>query len=374
MSVDCECVVVGAGVVGLAIAAELAQQGREVLVLDAEDSVGSVTSARNSEVVHAGIYYEPGSLKAQYCVQGKQLLYTYCQQRQIPHSQCGKLIVATSPSQQVQLTQIRQRAEINGVHDLHLLSAGDAKSMEPQLECVAALLSPSTGIVDSHALMLSLQGDAENHGATVVCGTTVDSLIYNPEQGCFEISTLGEDAMTFTASLVVNSAGHGACALANSAGNLSRAIAEPVMYKGNYFSLAGKSPFSRLVYPVPEEAGLGVHLTIDLAGRARFGPDVEPVAQECYEVDPQRSESFYSAIRRYWPSLPDNSLFPDYAGIRPRVRFNDTLHSDFFIQGPDLHGLPGLINLMGIESPGLTASMAIAKGVSHTVNRASKTQ
>lgn len=372
MSVDCECVVIGAGVVGLAIAAELAQQGREVLLLDAEDSYGSVTSARNSEVIHAGIYYAPDSLKAQYCVQGKQRLYEYCQQRQIPHSQCGKLIVATSPSQYLQLEQIQLRAKANGVHDLTLISAADAQSMEPQLQCVGALLSPSTGIVDSHSFMLSLLGDAQNHGTTLVCGARVGALTYSPVRKCYEISTLGEHAMKLTASLVINSAGHGACALANSVADSSGNVATPVMFKGNYFSLAGQSPFSRLVYPVPEAAGLGVHLTIDLAGRARFGPDVEPVERECYDVDPQRSESFYSAIRRYWPGLPDNSLQPDYAGIRPRVQFNDTLHSDFYIQGPDSHGLPGLVNLMSIESPGLTASMAIAKAVSNLVNKASK--
>ncbi len=368
MGIDCECVVIGAGVVGLAVAAELAQRGREVLVLEAEDSFGSVTSARNSEVIHAGIYYARDSLKATYCVRGKHLLYSYCQERQIPHSQCGKLIVATDLSQRQQLEQIKLRADANDVRDLSLLSESEAKSIEPQLACTGALLSPSTGIVDSHAFMLSLLGDAENHGATLVCRTSVIALSHISDSQCFEISTAGENAMSFRARSVINSAGHGACALASTLPNSPLSDAEPVMYKGNYFSLVGQSPFSRLVYPVPEAGGLGVHLTLDLGGRARFGPDVEPVQHEHYDVDPHRADSFYSAIRRYWPGLPDDALLPDYAGIRPRVRIDNTLQTDFLILGPAEHGLPGLVHLMGIESPGLTASLAIAEAVSRLID------
>lgn len=412
MEVDCECVVIGAGVVGLAIAAKLAQLGREVIILEGEADYGSITSARNSEVIHAGIYYAKDSLKAKLCVQGKQQLYAYCRDRKIPFSQCGKLIVAADAEQLSKLSQIKARAIANGVDDLSQLTAAQAQELEPQLACTGALLSPSTGIVDSHAFMVSLLGDAENHGAVLVPRTRVVSMRHVDEVGCYELQTLPEDATgpkhtdrqvrtteqmqaeknekntqeksALTAKYVINAAGHGACDLVNSLqssrqhlpkndvmGNAADELTldamgnvmNAVMFKGNYFSLAAPSPFSRLVYPVPEEAGLGVHLTIDLAGRARFGPDVEPVDTENYVVDPCRAERFYAAIRRYWPALPDESLLPDYSGIRPRVQVNGDLYPDFLIQGPLQHGLPGLVNLLSIESPGLTASLAIADEV-----------
>jgi len=362
--VDSECVVIGAGVIGLAIAAKLAQQGREVMVLDAGPAFGTVTSARNSEVIHAGIYYAKDSLKARLCVDGKQQLYAYCRERQIPFQQCGKLIVATEPAQVARLQDIRQRAAANGVRDLELLNRDDASALEPELACEGALLSPSTGIIDSHSFMLSLLGDVENHGGVLVCRTRVKALEYRGLTASHVVYIDDEEASTLSCRLLINAAGHGACCLANSIRPSAGARQlEPLMYKGNYFSLAARSPFSRLVYPVPEQAGLGVHLTIDLAGRARFGPDVEPVEREDYAVDPARAESFYTAIRRYWPGLPDNSLLPDYSGIRPRVILDGQLYPDFCIQGPADHGLPGLINLLGIESPGLTASLAIAEEV-----------
>ena len=401
MEVDCDCVVIGAGVVGLAIAAKLAQLGREVIILECEADYGSITSARNSEVIHAGIYYAKDSLKARLCVAGKHQLYTYCQDRQIPFSRCGKLIVAADIDQLSRLSQIKARASVNGVDDLTKLTAAEAQTLEPQLECTGALLSPSTGIVDSHAFMVSLLGDAENHGAVLVPRTQVVSLRHDPQLACYELQTrqvvagneltdeikgelndksdndVNNEAETILRSTcVINAAGHGACAVANSLSSvrpmppeemqkaaLMNGPMDAVMIKGNYFSLAAPSPFSRLVYPVPEQAGLGVHLTIDLAGRARFGPDVEPVETEDYMVDPQRADRFYAAIRRYWPALPDGSLLPDYSGIRPRVRVNGELYPDFLIQGPSQHGLSGLVNLLGIESPGLTASLAIADEV-----------
>jgi len=370
MEVDCECVVIGAGVVGLAIAAKLAQLGREVIILEGEADYGSITSARNSEVIHAGIYYAKDSLKAKLCVQGKQQLYAYCRDRKIPFSQCGKLIVAADAEQLSKLSQIKARAIANGVDDLSQLTAAQAQELEPQLACTGALLSPSTGIVDSHAFMVSKHTDRQVR-------TTEQMQAEKNEKNTQEKSAL-------TAKYVINAAGHGACDLVNSLqssrqhlpkndvmGNAADELTldamgnvmNAVMFKGNYFSLAAPSPFSRLVYPVPEEAGLGVHLTIDLAGRARFGPDVEPVDTENYVVDPCRAERFYAAIRRYWPALPDESLLPDYSGIRPRVQVNGDLYPDFLIQGPLQHGLPGLVNLLSIESPGLTASLAIADEV-----------
>ncbi|MFK7859897.1 MAG: NAD(P)/FAD-dependent oxidoreductase [Granulosicoccus sp.] len=371
MSVECECVVIGAGVVGLAIAARLAEQGREVVIVEAEADFGTVSSARNSEVIHAGIYYAKNSLKARYCVRGKHLLYAYCQQRQIPYRQCGKLIVATDDGQLQQLEQIRLRARANGVVDMETLTMAQAHALEPSLACTGALLSHSTGILDSHAFMVSLLGDAENHGAVLVCRTRVEAIIHHEHKDCYELSINdGEERSTLTASQVINAAGHGACSLSGTIAQIPETHrAQPLMYKGNYFSLAIKSPFSRLVYPVPEAAGLGVHLTIDMAGRARFGPDVEPVDTEDYRVDPARAEGFTKAIRKYWPDLPDNALLPDYSGIRPRVRIGGELYPDFMLQGPADHGLSGLINLLSIESPGLTASLAIAEAVTAILHK-----
>ena len=352
-----DCIVIGAGVVGLAVARALVLKGREVMVLEAASAIGTGTSSRNSEVIHAGMYYTRGSLKAQLCVQGKQLLYDYCALRGIGHSRCGKLIVATHESQVAQLQSIISKAAANGVHDLVLLDREQALAMEPQLECVAAVHSPSTGIVDSHALMLSLQGDIENAGGFVVLNTAVDQWI----RAQTAIRIVASDGTEIEADVVVNAAGLYAPSLAERLAGLDAAWVPRARFcKGNYFSLAGRSPFSRLIYPVPEQAGLGVHLTLDLGGQARFGPDVEWVDDpEALQVDPARADSFYAEIRKYWPALQDRSLLPAYAGIRPKTSGPGEPAADFIVQGPLDHGVPGLVNLFGIESPGLTSALAI---------------
>ncbi len=364
MSTDCECVVIGAGVVGLAIAAELAKSGREVLILEREASFGTITSARNSEVIHAGIYYPADSLKARFCVKGKQQLYSYCEERHIAHHRTGKLIVATTDAQVEQLASIEARARANGVSDIQRISAADAKAMEPELMCKAALYSTSTGIIDSHALMVSLLGDAQNNGAVLACSAPVEQISMLPRSGGYALSVGGEEPMQLSCNCLINAAGHEACALAYSLTALAEIFRpKPYLLKGNYFRLNGKAPFSRLIYPVPEPGGLGVHITLDLGGQARFGPDVEPVNSEDYAVDPVRSEQFYSAIRRYWPQLPEGALAPDYAGIRPKIEWGGEPYNDFLIQSPSDHGLAGFINLFGIESPGLTSCLAIAEHV-----------
>ena len=362
MTTDCECVVIGAGVVGLAIAARLAQAGREVLILERESSIGNGTSARNSEVIHAGIYYPKGSLKARMCVAGKQLLYSYCAKRYIDHRQCGKLIVATNQTQLAELDSIRKKARDNGVSDLILLSQSDAQAIEPELQCLAALHSPSTGIIDSHGLMVSLLGDSENNGAVLATHARVISLFRNNANNSYTLQTGGDDPMQLSTQWIINAAGHGACNIASTLLELpAQCLPTAVLSKGNYFRLNAPAPFTRLIYPVPEEGGLGVHITIDLAGQARFGPDVEPIEQENYVVDPARSEGFYDAVRQYWPGLQDNTLAPDYSGIRPKIKVQNALYPDFLIHSAADHGLPGLVNLFGIESPGLTSSLAIAE-------------
>lgn len=357
-----DCVVIGAGVVGLAVARALALQGREVMVLEAENAIGTGTSSRNSEVIHAGIYYVPGSLKARLCVQGKNLLYAYCAERGIGHRRCGKLIVATNAAQVAQLQAIIDKAAANGVHDLVLLSREQARALEPQLECVAAVHSPSTGIVDSHGLMLALQGDLENAGGLVV----LNSPLAQAECAQSAIVLIAQDGTQLQAKSVVNAAGLHAPALARRFAGLAAQHVPPSHYaKGNYFSLAGRSPFSRLIYPVPEAAGLGVHLTIDLGGQAKFGPDVQWVkAPDDLVVDPARGDGFYAEVRKYWPGLQDGALIPAYAGIRPKIQAEGEPAKDFLIQGPAQHGVPGLVNLFGIESPGLTSSLAIGDYVS----------
>jgi L-2-hydroxyglutarate oxidase LhgO len=357
-----DAVVVGAGVVGLAVARALALAGREVLVLDAAEGIGTETSSRNSEVIHAGIYYPAGSLMARACVAGKHRLYRYCAERGVPHSNCGKLIVATTEEEAGKLEGIRQRAAANGVSELHLISRDEARAMEPALHCTAALHSTTTGIVDSHAYMLALQGDAENAGAVFAFHAPV--LRGRATEHGIEIEVGGEEPMALCARLLVNAAGLHAPRLARGLAGMPEAHVPTAYYaKGNYFTLAGRSPFARLIYPVPVPGGLGTHLTIDLGGQARFGPDVEWVDSIDYAVDPQRGESFYAAIRRYWPELPDGALSPGYSGIRPKIVPQGAPAQDFVVQGPAVHGVPGLVNMFGIESPGLTASLALADHV-----------
>jgi len=358
---DIDSIVLGAGVVGLAIARELALAGHEVLVVEAAEGIGTGTSARNSEVIHAGIYYPQGSQKARLCVEGKQLLYQYCAERGIPHKRLGKLIVAANPEQTRQLAGIAERARLNGVDDLYQIDGAEAARLEPGLVCDAALVSPSTGIVDSHGLMLALQGDAENAGAQSVFLTPFrEGRVL--ENGEFLLSFDGAEAMELTANRVINATGLSAPGVARRlAGQPADKIPQAYFCKGSYFTLSGRSPFSRLIYPMPDHAGLGVHLTLDLGGQAKFGPDTEWVDGESYDIDPRRADSFYAAVRQYWPALPDHALQPGYTGIRPKIVGPGEAAADFIIAGPATHGVASLVNLFGIESPGLTASLAIGR-------------
>lgn len=356
-----DCVVVGAGVVGLAVARALALAGREVLVLEACSAIGTQTSSRNSEVIHAGIYYAPGSLKAQLCVRGKALLYDYCAERGVAHRRCGKLIVATNSAQVAQLQSIQAKAAANGVLDLVLLDAAQALQMEPELSCSAALHSSSTGIVDSHALMLSLLGDLEHAGGILA----LNSPLVQAEYAQSAINLVALDGTRLRAKSVVNAAGLSAPALATRFKGLDARHVPTAHYaKGNYFTLAGRAPFSRLIYPVPESAGLGVHLTLDMGGQAKFGPDVQWVdSPDDLAVQPSRGDAFYAEVRKYWPQLPDGALIAGYAGFRPKINGPTERARDFCIQGPSDHGVPGLVNLFGIESPGLTSALAIGERV-----------
>lgn len=362
MTETCECAVVGAGAVGLAIARALAQRGREVVVLEAADGIGTETSSRNSEVIHAGLYYPPGSLKATLCRRGRDLLYAHLARHRIDHLRCQKLVVATESAELPALRSIEARARANGVDDIRWLTAAEAMALEPEVACVAALLSPSTGIFDSHAYMLSLQGEAEAAGAVFafhapVVGGRIDA------GGRIDVAVGGAQPLTLACRIVVNAAGLGAQGVARALG-LGEDQVPPLYYaKGSYFSCFGRSPFRRLVYPVPDEASVGLHYTRDLAGQARFGPDVEWVTAIDYDVDGRRAEQFYAAIRKFWPGLPDGALVPGYAGVRPKLQRPGTPPVDFAIRGPETHGVPGLVNLFGIESPGLTASLAIAEAV-----------
>ena len=363
-----ECVVVGAGVVGLAVARALASSGREVLVLEKERWIGSDTSSRNSEVIHAGIYYPKGSLKAVLCVEGRHAFYAYCAEHGVPHKRLGKLLVACRDEEIKPLEGVWAKASANGVDDLQWLSAGEARALEPNLACVKAFLSPSTGIVDSHALMLAYQGDAEAAGAVLALRAPV--LRGRVEERGFLLEVGGQDPMRLRTELLVNSAGLYAPTLAREIAGIPAATIPTAYYcRGVYFSLAGRAPFTRLVYPVPEAAGMGVHLTLDMAGQARFGPDTEWIDGIDYTVDPRRGDKFYAAIRTYWPALPDGALQPGYAGVRPKISSPKEPAADFAIQGPEVHGIPGLVNLYGIESPGLTASLAIAERVVRLIER-----
>jgi L-2-hydroxyglutarate oxidase LhgO len=354
-----ECLVIGAGVIGLATARALARAGREVIVVESESGIGAGVSSRNSEVIHAGIYYPTGLDKTRLCVDGKAMLYAFCQEFGVPHKRCGKLLAAASAGEVDKLAALRAQAEANGVADLIWLNRTEARALEPALVAECALLSPSTGIIDSHGLMLALRGDAEAHGAMIAFETPILAGRAAAERGVI-VETGGLAPMRLDASIVVNAAGLGAQAVARSIAGMPADRIPPMhLAKGNYFSLVGRSPFSRLIYPMPTPGGLGVHLTLDLAGQAKFGPDVEWVDATDYHVDPRRAESFYAAIRTYWPDLPDGALQPGYAGIRPKLARPGGSNTDFLIQTEKDHGVAGLINLFGIESPGLTASLAI---------------
>lgn len=365
-----DAVVIGAGVVGLAVGRALALAGREVLVLESEGAIGTGISSRNSEVIHAGIYYPKGSLKARLCVQGKGLLYAYCAERGVAHRRLGKLIVATDALQVPQLDGITAKARANGVHDLQKLSAAEARALEPALACEAALLSPSTGVVDSHGLMLSLQGDMEHAGGLLALVSPVQHIHLTQGTATHPMVVRTQDGTELACKVLVNAAGLNAVALAQAMQGLHLPALPRAHYaKGNYFTLAGKAPFSRLIYPVPEAAGLGVHLTLDLGGQAKFGPDVQWVRDPLdLQVDPQRGDAFYAEVRRYWPELPDGALQPSYAGMRPKIHAPHEAAADFMIQGPADHGVPGLVNLLGIESPGLTSSLAIAAYVTNLLS------
>ena len=371
MAEPVDCVVIGAGVVGLAVARELALAGREVLVLEAADTFGTQTSARNSEVIHAGIYYPPGSLKARLCVAGRHLLYDYCAGHGVEHRRCGKLIVAGDAAQVDELRAIQARAQANGVDELQWLARAQALALEPELDCQAALLSPSTGILDSHGLMLALLGELEGAGGVLAVRAPVRHLRVLDRRlaPLIRVEVGGAEATILEARSVVNAAGLGAIELVHQTRGLVPAQRPPRptrWAKGSYFTLSGRTPFRHLVYPVvaPDAPGLGLHLTLDLAGRARFGPDVQWVdATDRLQVDPQRAALFEAEVRRYWPGLPAGALQPGYAGLRPKLVGPGAPAADFLIQGPRQHGIPGLVNLLGIESPGLTACLALAREV-----------
>ncbi len=358
--------VIGAGVVGLAVARALALAGREVVVIEAADTIGTEVSSRNSEVIHAGIYYPSESRKAVHCVRGRERLYAYCRRHGVEHGRIGKLIVATTDAQRETLAAIASQAAANGVHDLRLLEQAEVLRLEPALHAVAALHSPSTGIVDSHGLMLAFQGDAEDHGALIAfCSQVTGGAVHGSGAGielCVE-DAAGNDT-TFRADIVVNSAGLAAQGVAHAIGGVPDHTVPPLHYaRGCYFTMSQRSPFSHLIYPVPEEGGLGVHVTLDLAGQCRFGPDVEWIDALDYTVDPSRADRFYPVIRTYWPDLQDGVLIPGYAGIRPKVAGPGEPAGDFLLAGPRRHGVSGLVHLFGIESPGLTSALSIADEV-----------
>lgn len=357
-----QCIVVGAGVVGLAIARAMAAAGCEVVVLESENHIGTGVSSRNSGVIHAGIYYEGNSLKARVCVQGKHALYRFCEDHGVPHARTGKLVVATDAGQLPALKKLRERALGNGVDDLEYLTPSEVTELEPVVRCAGALLSPSTGIIDAHEYMLALQGDAEDSGAVFALGTEFASASVRGDG--MRVHAGGIDPMTLDCDLLINCAGLGAQSVAGAIEGLA-ADSIPALHpaKGNYFQLTVACPFRRLIYPMPGAAALGVHVGLDLAGRCKFGPDIHWVDELDYDVDESRADGFYAAIRRYWPELPDGSLEPDYTGIRPKIYAKGEPARDFYVQCADEHGIAGLINLYGIESPGLTSAIAIGEYV-----------
>lgn len=367
-----DAIVVGAGVVGLAVARALAQAGREVVILEREGSFGSGVSSRNSEVVHAGLYYPPGSLKARLCVQGRERLYAYCEERGVAHRRCGKLVVATSQDEAPKLDAILARGLANGVHRLRRIEGAQAREMEPQLACVAALHSPDSGIVDSHGFMTALLGDAQTAGAALAVHSPFERA--HRDGAGWVVQTGGDEPFEVACDWIVNAAGLGTHRVARGIQGLDPArMPAQRLAKGHYFTLGGRAPFGRLVYPTPVDGGLGVHLTLDLGGQARFGPDVQWLPEELeesqidYAVDPSRQAAFEAEIRRYWPALPEGALAPAYSGVRPKISGPGEAAADFLVQGPPEHGLPGLVQLLGIESPGLTASLALADLVAQRV-------
>ncbi|MEO8020112.1 MAG: NAD(P)/FAD-dependent oxidoreductase [Pseudomonadota bacterium] len=358
MADSIECVVIGAGVVGLAVARALALAGREVLLLEAETHPGTITSARNSGVIHAGLYYAPGSFKARFCVAGNRALYAYCNARGVDHHNTGKLIIANGDEEEQVLLHLLERAHLNDVDGVRLISGTEAHKLEPEVRCTAALFCPTSGIVDQHPYMLALQGDMENAGGTLVCDCRVESLARSARG--FLVKTGGDAATEIEARFVVNSAGLGAVDLLNRIeGYPQPRIPTLHLGRGNYFTVAARSPFKHLIYPVPHAAGLGIHATLDLGKRVRFGPDVEWIDRIDYSVNAARAPLFYDAIRRYWPALADGALMPDYTGIRPKLHGPGEPQPDFRIESAAEHGLAGLVNLLGIESPGLTSALAI---------------
>ncbi len=355
------CVVVGAGVVGLAVARALALAGEDVVVLEASHAVGQGISSRSSEVLHAGIYYTTGSLRARFCAPGRRALTAYANAHGVPWRRCGKLLVATTEAERTALEPLAHQAEINGVEDIVPLSGPEVRALEPEIACTAALHSKATGIIDSHALMLSLLGEAQDHGAALALNAPLQQAEVAPDG--FVVSTGGQAPAMLSCRTLVNAAGLDACAVAHAIDGLdARFIPRPRLAKGSYFALRGRSPFTRLIYPVPIPGGAGIHLTLDMAGAARFGPDVEAVGSRDTSVDAARAPLFEAAIRRYWPGLPDDALIPAYAGLRPKI-VPATQTQDFLIQDVAVHGVPGLVNLFGIESPGLTSCLAIADHV-----------
>ena len=363
MTETVDTLIIGAGVIGLAIARRVAMAGHEVVVLEATEAIGTGISSRNSEVIHAGIYYPEESLKARLCVPGNKALYGFLDSHGIPFKRLGKLIVATDDDEMPALDGLEAKARANGVDDLVRLSEDEARDMEPALRLAGALLSPSTGIFDSHAYMLALRGDAEDAGAAIALSSPLENGTVSSDGITVRVG--GADPMELRCRHFINAAGLGAQAVAASIQGLPAETIPPLYFaKGNYFTFAGKSPFERLIYPVPGPEGLGVHSSVDLGGQCKFGPDVEWVDAPDYDVDPGRAEKFYAAIRRYWPDLADGALQPGYAGVRPKLAPEGQPAADFTILGPETHGIPGLVNLFGIDSPGLTSSLAIADHVS----------
>ena len=354
--------VIGAGVVGLAAARALARRGADVVLAEKADAIGTGTSSRNSEVIHGGMYYPTGTLRARHSVAGRRMLYDYCASHGVPHRKLGKLVVAADDAEIAKLEQIARQGAINGVEGLEIIDGRAARALEPELVCAAALRSPETGIIDTHAYMLALRGDLEDAGGMIAFNTPVEAIARRGGQWMARFG--GAEAGEAAFDAVVNAAGLGAQAIARAMPDYPQArVPRLVLAKGNYFSYSGRPAFSRLVYPTPMPGGLGVHVTLDMAGRMRFGPDVEWIDHEDYEVDPARAAVFYARIRTYWPGLPDHSLTPDYAGIRPKLSGKGEPQGDFLIDTPAAHGLAGLVQMFGIESPGLTSSLSLGEAV-----------